>query len=111
MRNFLNATTAHRLEIDRRRQRNLSFVRADIRGRFFTPYVLLARSQCQNKTPSSLFIVSFADQASGNLSRIFVTSGEQADVWTTIGQRHAEGLTFRDDNVRAASARRTQQSE
>ena len=42
MGNLLNPTTTHRLEIDRRRQRNQSFVRADVRGRLLAPDVLFA---------------------------------------------------------------------
>src|SRR2546423_6246190 len=104
VRHLLNATPSHRLEIDRRRERNQSFICADVGSRFLAPDVLFASRERQHKTAPAILVVSFADQSSGNLSRVFVARREQANVWATVRQRHAKRLTFGDDDVCAASA-------
>src|SRR5206468_8867083 len=67
--------------------------------------------QRQHETPSPFLIVPFANQTPGDLPRVLVARGEQADVWPTKRQRHAERLTFGDDNVSTAGAGRLQQTE
>ena len=73
--------------------------------------MLLARRESQNKTAPSLLVISFADQTSGNLARIFLARGKQADIRPTKRKWHTKRLTFSDDNVRATRARRLQQTE
>src|SRR5439155_5104162 len=105
LRGLLHATTAHCFEIDGRCQRDQSFVRADIRSRFLTTNVLFAGRQRQHESSTALLVVSFADQTSRNLPRIFITRGEQSDVGSAKRNRHAKRLSFGHNNVGAASAR------
>src|SRR6266403_1451804 len=73
--------------------------------------MLFAGCERQHKAASSILVVGFADQSARNLSRKFIARGKQTDVWTTVRQRYAERLTFSDNDVCAASTRRTQEPE
>ena len=103
-RDFLDAARSHRFQINRRGQRNQSFIRANIRSRFLSTNMLFARGERQHKTASSFLIVSFANQTAGNLSRVFVARREQPNVWSTERQRDTERLAFSHDDVGAARA-------
>ncbi len=102
LRHFLHSASAHRFQIDSRGERNQSFVSADVRSRFFAANVLFARRECQHETSASFFVVSFADEPAGNLSRVLFPRRKQTDIWTTKRQRHSKRLSFSDDDVGAA---------
>src|SRR5438477_12188661 len=101
-RGFPYTATSHRLQIDRRRQRDQSFIRANVRRRFLAANVLLARRQRQHKTAPALLVGSFANQTAGNLARILVPRGEQSDVGAAERKWHAKRLSLSDHDVRAA---------
>src|SRR5205823_13954942 len=92
VRSLLHAATPHCFEINRRRQRNQTFVRADVRSSFLAANVLLARRQSQDETAPALLVVSFANQAAGNLSCVLIASRKQTDIRSAEGKRHAERL-------------------
>src|SRR6185437_16537231 len=91
-RNGLDTARAHCLEVDRRCQRNQAFVGADVRSRLFAADVLFAGRQREHKSAASLRVERFADEAAGNLARVFFARRKQAYIWSAKRKRHAKGL-------------------
>src|ERR1043166_9821495 len=105
LRGFLHAAATHCFQVDCRRQRNQSFVCADIGSGFLAPNVLFARRHRREETTTALLVESFSDQTPRNLSRVFFARREQSHVRSAKRNGHTERLTFGHDNISAASAR------
>src|SRR5581483_12195847 len=102
---------AHRGEIDRRTERAVGLVRADVRGRFLAPDVLFARLQREHVRAPSRAVDRLADEPTGDAAEMRFGSRDEADVRPAVRDRVAERLRLAGADLRAPRGRRRQRRE
>ena len=104
-RDVAQARLSRRREVDRRAQRAVGLIGANIRGRFFAPNMLLARLQRQHVRRLAVLVDGFADEAPRDAAQMFGRRRDETDVRAAVGDRNAERLALADANIHAPRGR------